>query len=389
MTWKRAGDLLADAVAAEPNRLANLDSMLAAVGAGARLYLRPAGIVGGSLAAEMLAADGALPLAGGPLAFATCAVIGHDDSGVRGVTVTAADLVTWCDGSGHAAAGLGRLLGHIIAPRLWRPGELWGAPRLMAIVNVTPNSFSDDGEALDPAAAIARARQFAEQGADIVDIGGESTRPGAAHVGLETELARVEPVLRGLQVAAPDIAVSIDTRHSPVMRVALDRGAVILNDVTALTGDADSLATASASAAKVVLMHKQGEPATMNRAPRYDHVALDVFDYLAGRIAACLAAGIGRERLIVDPGFGFGKRSRENLALLDWLGLYHALGCPIMVGLSRKGLLETHEQLAPRQRLPISLAATMHALHQGVQLLRVHDVPETRLVIDLWRRLNG
>jgi dihydropteroate synthase len=203
------------------------------------------------------------------------------------------------------------------------------------------------------------------------------------------ELARVQPVLEGLRdmrAELPAVALSIDTRHAEVMKAALAAGADIVNDVTALTGDPESLAVAAASRAQVVLMHMQGTPETMNVAPAYEDVALDVFDFLEGRIRACEAAGIDRRRLIVDPGIGFGKRGRQNREILRQLTLFHGLGCPVLLGLSRKGL-GIAKDAAPREREPISLAAAIHALSQGVQLLRVHDVGATRHAVELWTRL--
>jgi dihydropteroate synthase len=302
--------------------------------------------------------------------------------------VEIADLQTWVAERTTPAAGrIATLLARIAAPR----SGLADGPRLMGIVNVTPDSFSDGGEHIDAAAALAHCRELASAGAGILDIGGESTRPGAAPVSPAEELARVLPVLEGLQAVRgelPAVEFSIDTRHSLVMRAATTAGADIINDVTALAGDPAALATAAASSARVVLMHMQGEPATMNLAPAYSDVALDVFDFLEARIEACVAAGIDRQRLIVDPGIGFGKRSPENLAILRALPLFHGLGCPILLGVSRKWLIGGMTSVPPKQRLPTSLAAAMHALSHGVQMLRVHDVAETHQVVELWRRLN-
>ena len=206
------------------------------------------------------------------------------------------------------------------------------------------------------------------------------------------EGARIAPVLARLAAMRPVLGgtlLSIDTRHAAVMRLALEAGVEIINDVSALAHDPDSLAVAAASRASIVLMHMAGVPATMNLAPAYDDVALDVFDHLEARVGACVAAGIAAERLIVDPGIGFGKRGAENLAILQSLALFHGLGRPLLLGLSRKGLGDDHHhRFAPRERLPASLAAAMHALDQGVQLLRVHEVAEARQAVELWRRLH-
>jgi dihydropteroate synthase len=368
--------------------LDRLDRELADLSASTRLYLRPIGLLNGAAAAEMLSDGRACALAGGPLAMSACELQIRAAQGVRRIVVEIAGLQAWAAARATPAAGrIATLLARIAAPR---PGMADG-PRLMGIVNVTPDSFSDGGEHVDAATALAYCREMASAGAGILDIGGESTRPGAAPVSPAEELARVLPVLEGLQTMRGDLAgieLSIDTRHSLVMRAATAAGANIINDVTALTGDPAALATAAASSARVVLMHMPGEPATMNRAPAYEDVALDVFEFLEARIEACVAAGVDRQRLIVDPGIGFGKRSPENLAILRALTLFHGLGCPILLGVSRKGLGAGMESMPPKQRLPTSLAAAMHALANGVQMLRVHDVAETRQVVELWRRLN-
>ncbi len=264
--------------------------------------------------------------------------------------------------------------------------ELGTTPILMGILNVTPDSFSDGGRFLDVAAAVAHAGQMIAGGAGIIDIGGESTRPGAAPVGIDEELARVIPVVTALKdCGAP---LSIDTRHSQVMRAALDAGASIINDVSALTADPDSLAVAAGSDARVVLMHAQGDPRTMQDSPRYMDVVAEVYDYLAQRIGACQRAGIDTGRLIVDPGIGFGKTLEHNLTLLRDLRRFHPLGCPILVGASRKSFLSRLSGGASADaRLPGSLAAALAAIHQGVHILRVHDVAETRQALAVWQAI--
>jgi dihydropteroate synthase len=260
----------------------------------------------------------------------------------------------------------------------------------MGIVNVTPDSFSDGGQHENPAAAAAHARGLVDAGARLLDIGGESTRPGAQPVSPADEIQRVLPVLNGLQDlrrATPRIMLSIDTRHAAVMRAAQQAGVDIINDVSALTADPESLAVAAGSGADIALMHMQGEPPTMNQAPVYADVVLDVFDYLESRIEACVAAGMRRDNLIVDPGIGFGKRSAENLAILRSLSLFHGLGCRTLLGASRKGFGARTQALAPRERLPTSLAAALWAAAQGFHVLRVHDVAETMQALEIWRRI--
>jgi len=369
------------------------EALPASVPAGARVYLSPSALGPLAVMAPMVAAAAALPLAGGPLAISACEIAIRESARVSRAAASLAETRNWAARQGGpVGARVARLLDDMSRPRQGPRGEPLSKPLIMGIVNATPDSFSDGGEHFDPAAAIAHGQRLAHAGADILDIGGESTRPGAAPVAPHDEAARVLPVLQGLsqlRASFPQLLLSIDTRHAAVMRAALAHGIDIINDVTALTGDPESLAVAARSNAAVVLTHMQGEPRTMNLAPRYDDVALDVFDYLEARIAACTAAGIARERLILDPGIGFGKRGPQNLAILRALALYHGLGCPLLLGASRKALgSESEGRLAPKERLPTSLAAAMHALNLGVQFLRVHDVAETRRVVDLWTRLT-
>ena len=366
----------------------------ATVAADARLYLSPTAIGPLTALAPMVAAGSALPLAGGPLAFAVCEIAIRNSAGVARTPASLAETRRWAAQQGGAVeARVAHLLETLARPRHDLHGEVLSKPILMGIVNATPDSFSDGGEHFDAAAAIAHGQRLAHAGADILDVGGESTRPGAAPVAPQEEAARVLPVLQGLshlRASFPRLLLSIDSRHAPVMRAALAQGVDLINDVTALAGDPDSLAVAAGSGAAVALMHMQGEPATMNLAPRYDDVALDVFDYLETRVAACRAAGIAPERLLVDPGIGFGKRGAQNLAVLRSLALYHGLGCPLLLGASRKALGSKAESaLPPKERLPTSLAAALHALNLGVQVLRVHDVAETRRVVELWQRLTS
>jgi dihydropteroate synthase len=259
-------------------------------------------------------------------------------------------------------------------------------PLIMGIVNVTPDSFSDGGQFLAPAAAIERAAHLVEEGADILDLGGESTRPGAEPVSVEEELARVLPVLR----AARDlpVPVSVDTLKPEVMRVALDEGASMINDVNALRAPG-ALEAVRASSCGLCLMHMQGEPRTMQAAPRYDDVLAEVKAFLAQRVAACEAAGIARERLVIDPGFGFGKSGQHNLALLRGLSALRDLGVPVLAGLSRKSTLGTITGRGSEDRLAASLAAALLAVERGAAIVRVHDVAATRDALLVLRAVNG
>jgi dihydropteroate synthase len=250
----------------------------------------------------------------------------------------------------------------------------------MGVVNVTPDSFSDGGEFLDAAAAVAQARRLVDEGADIIDIGGESSRPGAAPLAEAEELRRVLPVVQAMRA----VPLSIDTRRPAVMRAALEAGASMINDIEAL-GAAGALAAAAGSGCAVCLMHKKGDPADMQHDPRYADVAAEVRDYLAGRVDACTDAGISRDRIVVDPGFGFGKTVAHNLALLKRLPELAALGVPVLAGWSRKSSLGAITGREVGERLAASLAAALLALLGGARILRVHDVRETRDVVKMWQ----
>ena len=255
-------------------------------------------------------------------------------------------------------------------------------PLVMGIVNVTPDSFSDGGRHLRPDAALAHAERLLDEGADLLDIGGESTRPGAANVSVEQELDRVLPVLEGLR-GAP-VPLSIDTRKPEVMRAALAAGASMVNDVRALQ-EPGALEAVAASDAAVCLMHMQGEPGTMQQQPDYDDVVGEVKDFLRARIAAVEAAGVSRERIIIDPGFGFGKTLAHNLALLRELPLLDDFGVPVLAGLSRKSMLGAITGQDAEGRLPASLAAMLIAVQRGAAIVRVHDVQATVDALKVWQ----
>lgn len=258
----------------------------------------------------------------------------------------------------------------------------------MGIVNVTPDSFSDGGRHLEPAAAIAHGLKLAADGADILDIGGESTRPGASAVSEEEELQRVLPVIRELAQKS-DVFISIDTRKPSVARAAISVGARIWNDVTALGYAADSLETAASLNCDVVLMHAQGDPQAMQDDPYYEDVVGQVYAFLDARINASLKAGISKEKLIVDPGIGFGKTVEHNLALLANLERFKALGLPVLLGASRKRFIGALDDVAggtagaADQRLGGSIAAVLAGLRRGASIFRVHDVAETRQALNI------
>jgi len=315
----------------------------------------------------------ALPLAGGWCWFTQAECLTRDGS--LGL-VPVADIP-------------GDVLDTLTTPRAPIAGVGMEAPRLMGILNITPDSFSDGGQFADADSALAQARRLVDEGADILDIGGESTRPGAEFVPVAQEVGRTAPVIAALagEIAAP---ISIDTRKAGVARAALQAGAGMLNDVSAGTYDAAMAQLAAEAGAPICLMHAQGDPKTMQKKPSYDNVVLDVFDFLAERIAAVQAAGVALNRIVVDPGIGFGKTVNHNLTLLRNLSLFHGLGCPILLGASRKRFIGTIADVPdPMARAPGSIAVVLAGLAQGVQIMRVHDMTETKQAIRLWQAAVG
>jgi len=260
-------------------------------------------------------------------------------------------------------------------------------PQVMGIINATPDSFSDGGQFADAAAAAEAGADMAKDGAAIVDVGGESTRPGAKSVWEGDEIERVAPVIR--QLAAGGAGVSVDTRKADVMTAALDAGARLINDVSALTYDDRSAATVAAAGVPVILMHHQGDPQNMQDDPRYDDVLVEIYGWLEERIAAAEAAGIARDKVLIDPGFGFGKNVAHNLELMNGLALFHSLGCPLVVGASRKRTIGALSNEAPAdKRLGGSIAFALKAVEQGAHIIRVHDVAETVQALRIWRGLR-
>lgn len=285
------------------------------------------------------------------------------------------------------------VLDGLTRPRTPIAGIAMDAPRLMGILNVTPDSFSDGGDHADPAYAIARADVMVAEGADLIDIGGESTRPGAREVQESEEIARVLPVIEALAARGPGVPLSLDTRKSAVARAGLEAGAHILNDVSGLRFDPDLADVAARAGAPLVLMHSIGEPDTMqDLAARgaYDDVLLDVYDALEAAVAQAEAAGVPREAIVVDPGIGFGKTDAENRALMSRISLFHGLGCPVLLGASRKGFVG-RVGAVPRvaDRGPGSAGLALWAVSQGVQFLRVHDIEMHRQALALWRAVSG
>jgi dihydropteroate synthase len=279
---------------------------------------------------------------------------------------------------------------HALLTRARAPiaGLSFDQARIMGILNVTPDSFTDGGEHNDPIAALAHARQMVVDGADLIDVGGESTRPGAKRVPIETEIARTAPVIRAIR-SSMDSPISIDTRKAEVAIAAHQAGAGLVNDVSGFTHDQALAPYCAVNDLPVCVMHAQGDPESMQDNPQYSDVLLEVYDFLAAQVNMLCDLGIPRARIIVDPGIGFGKRMEHNLRLLSGISLFHGLGCPILLGASRKGFIRTLSAAeGARERMPGSLAVALAAVAQGVQILRVHDVKETGQALALWNAVT-
>ncbi len=343
----------------------------------APILLRPVGLLAAETARAAVAGGQGYLLAGGPFAYTAAEIFFCGEDAVSHVVASVADIEAWATAEGgEVAEAVAAALQGLSRPREPFAGLSLDRPRIMGIVNVTPDSFYDGGRLTDTSAAVAHGEALRAAGADILDVGGESTRPGSDPVDEAAEIARILPVIERL--AQSGATVSVDTRRPRVMRAAVDAGARIVNDVSALT-EPGALEAAAELGVPVVLMHMKGAPATMQDAPHYDHAPFEVLRFLEERVAACEMAGIDRSHIAVDPGIGFGKNVAHNLAILDALALYHALGCAVLVGASRKSLIRAVAGIDDAdERLPGSLALAAHAASQGVQLHRVHDVAETR-----------
>lgn len=317
--------------------------------------------------------DGAL-LAGGPVCFKRVETLGYDRASRR------LPLKSLSPDA----------LSDFTKPRADVLGLSMGFPRIMGVLNITPDSFSDGRADESVDAAVARGLQLIEGGADFLDIGGESTRPGAAPVSITEEQDRVLPVIEGLVTVGVKSPISVDTRNAATARAAFQAGARLFNDVSALSHDPDSLAFAAETGATVCLMHASGDPRTMQDDPTYRNVLIDIFAYLEGRLAACLEAGIAREKIIIDPGIGFGKTVQHNVTILSGLSAFQGLGVPVLIGASRKGFIGklSGEGIAAK-RAPGSIAAALVAAGQGAQIIRAHDVAETRQALTVWTAASG
>ena len=347
------------------------------------LYLRP---LCGAMSHDAMAAT----IGGAWAGFDSIEVVLRKGPVVSTAQCSVADLHIWA-----AAQVLGvkdhveNLFARITDPRTPFAGIDLSSPRIMGVLNVTPDSFSDGGDFATPPLAIARGRDLANSGAVILDIGGESTRPGSDMVDESEEMRRIIPVFEALKGVEPGAVLSVDSRKASVMEAALKAGAAIINDISALDNDGDSLKVAARNGCHVVLMHCRGEPKTMQAAPAYDHPVTEIYDYLETRINACEAAGIDRSRIAIDPGIGFGKALEHNLSIMSNLSLFHGLGCPILIGVSRKSFIgHITGEKNPKARLTGSIAAMISGLAQGVQMLRVHDVAATHQAIAVWQAIN-
>ncbi|QOL81033.1 dihydropteroate synthase [Pseudooceanicola spongiae] len=329
-----------------------------------RIYYRP--IVQGGMPRP----EGALPLCGGPLWFNQIEMITR--SGIK--VTTAEDLPEdWSR--------------RLCRPRPALAGLPMDRPLVMGIVNTTPDSFSDGGQHDGRDAAVAHARTLLAEGADIIDVGGESTRPGAALIDPDEEIRRTAPVIEALhQMGA---RISIDTRKAQVARAAYRAGASLINDVSGFTYDPDLAEVAAATALPVCVMHMRDTPGDMHLAPHYGNALLETYDELEARIQAVEAQGIPRARILADPGIGFAKTLEHNLEILNRLSLFHGLGCPLLLGVSRKRFIGTIGGAeSARDRAPGSIAVALAGVSQGVQMLRVHDVGETTQALRLWQAVH-
>ena len=350
------------------------------------LYLEPCGFSYGT------AAPHAVALAGSSFVFFSSVIL-HERDATRARTshppLSLTDAPAYIhrhfgkEGSDHAQLCLARLQEKHHFSFLHDGDE----PSLMGIVNVTPDSFSDGGLYHDTDAAVAHGLSLQKQGAVVIDVGGESTRPYATPVAPTDEIARVKPVIAALATQG-NVPISIDSRHSDTMKQAVAAGATIINDVSGLTHDSQSIPFCQSHELPIIIMHMRDDPTTMQDNPHYDDALLDIYDFFAKRIAQLNNEGIDADRLIIDPGIGFGKNKEHNRALLTHIALFHTLGCPLLIGVSRKRFIDDcapHNE--PQQRLAGSVTAAVMMAARGVSLLRVHDVAQTKQALAVWRTL--
>ncbi len=349
--------------------------------------LVPEGLVGGVGAAMAIDAGDGAWLAGGPLAFTRVRLLWRTESGLaREAAFGLTDLRGWAQRT-RGALNLDLALARLSSPRAALTVIPHDRPKIVGVVNVTPDSFSDGGRFEAPETAIRHGQSLIEEGADLIDIGGESTRPGADPVSPEEQCHRILPVIEGL---ADRVPLSVDTRSAAVMQAALTAGATMVNDVSALSADPRALEVVAEARCPVILMHSLRTPKTMQVAPSYKDVRLDIIDYLESRIEACEAAGLTRDKIVVDPGIGFGQDDAHIALLLRDLAALHGLGCAVMLGASRKSFIGRIDRPGPAaNRLGGSISAAVMGLARGVQYLRAHDVGQTRQALAVWAHIEG
>lgn len=329
-----------------------------------------------------------LPLAGGPLAFSYLEIISWDRKKLPSKKILSIDeLNNWLKKQSEKTKHtIESQITNITSPRVDMAGFSFKHPCIMAILNLTPDSFYDGGKYMNAEEASEHARKMTKSGADMIDIGGESTRPGASPINETEELKRILPVLKTL--VAEGIKISVDTRHAITMAKAADCGAMLINDVSALSMP-NSLETLSKIDLPIVLMHSNADPSTMQDNPTYNQATLEVYEYLEARINVAKKMGINKEKIIIDPGIGFGKNLSHNLEIIKNLSIFHGLGCPILLGASRKSFIgKISRELDPNNRLAGSIASVLWGISQGAQIFRVHDVAETLQATSVWKNIS-
>jgi len=316
--------------------------------------------------------------------FSADVLIDRPDQELLRIRAGNREIDDWAEAEGRDVAERVRsLISRCRSPRSALAGMTFDRTQIMGVLNVTPDSFSDGGLFADPLEAVAQGRRMIAEGADIIDIGGESTRPGAATTLADQEIARIQPVVTALRDAGRPL--SVDTRNAVTMERAAALDCAMINDVSALEHDPKAMTVVAGSNAAVALMHNRGDPASMQQRTRYRNILTEVFDYLEARIAACEAAGLDRSRIVVDPGLGFGKTGAQNFALLRDLSLFRGLGVPLLVGVSRKSFIGRVTGVEEAgERVAGSVGGALWAVAQGADIIRVHDVAATRQALDVW-----
>ena len=350
-----------------------------------KIYVQPLGLVRGPIHCDRVFKN----LTGGNIYFAAVRIISRTKQGLEEKIVSIVDLDNFFKKkSTTVAEKIKTILNNIESPRgalMLNNGSVigWKKPVIQGVLNVTPDSFSDGGQYSDIELARPHAHEMISAGADIIDIGGETTKPGAQSVSIKSEKDRVLPVIKNL--ATLNFPLSIDSRNAEVMNDAIQNGAHIINDVSALGHDLKSIGVVKKEDVPIILMHAQGTPEIMQNNPQYSHILLDIYDYLESRIKMCIDAGIDKKKIIADPGIGFGKTVDHNLEILNGLSIFHGLGVPLLVGTSRKSFIGkiTGEKVA-ENRVSGSIAAMLLCLEQGVQIVRVHDVEQATQAISVW-----